>query len=597
MLNRSLARIISKFLFKGIIPGRPQNYARPHYFLPCNQTFDNDSCKKFNRLKFWSYVSIAAAQVVLGTSLWGWGTKKTLAAENIVLSYGALEFAVSVDALETYAETGNLEGALKSYADLLTPEQLKQLRVGLITDADFDHLAIAQFLYSYQGEKILERVSRVIKTQAHRPGDLAIRSALILAAADSEGGGLSPLNVLKKFPTKTLRIDSRQGFELFKRLSRVVQNNNQAIAAVENTAIEERRQQEITAPGVRDLDLLVPGGIRYEKKSLTMKDVEQRYPSGKLRDRVFALDLYLPKIQTKELLPLVVISHGLGSDLTTFAYLAKHLASHGFAVAVPEHPGSNASQIESLLTGLDSDVTPPQELIDRPLDIKFLLDRLAKDYGKRIDTNNVGAIGQSFGAYTTLAIAGAELNWSTLSTDCDDIQNSWNLSLLIQCLAWQIPQEDTSISLKDERITSAIAINPLTSAVFGKENLSQVDIPLMIVSGSADPITPALSEQIIPFSWLTTPNKYLVLLKGGTHFSTLNESAGSIPVPETAIGPSPKIAQAYMKQLALAFFGLYVLDRPKYVSYLNAEYGRVISKRKMPLSLIQFLDTQSLKLK
>ena len=112
-----------------------------------------------------------------------------------------------------------------------------------------------------------------------------------------------------------------------------------------------------------------------------------------------------------------------------------------------------------------------------------------------------------------------------------------------------------------------------------------------------DRVTPPLPEQIIPFTWLTTPKKYLVLLKGGTHFSTLDESTGSIPVPETAIGPDPRIAHAYIKQLSLAFFGTYTQNRPKYASYLNSEYGHVISKKKMPLSLIQSLDPQSLKLK
>ena len=549
-----------------------------------------------NELRLWSYLSVGVIQIALSVGFWGLNAKKAQAAEKIVLSYGALEFAISVDSLETYAKTGKLEGALKSYADLLTPGQLEQLRVGLISDADFNHLAIAQFLYSYQGEKILERVSRVIKTQARQPGFFALRSALILAAADRQNGGLSPLNILQKFPTKTFRVDSRQGLELFKDLSRVVQENATAIAAVEQAAMQQRSKEVTVAPRVRDLNLLIPGGIRYKKQSLMMEDVEQQYPSGKLRDRIFPVDLYLPEIKTKKLLPLIVISHGLGGDLTTFAYLAKHLASHGFAVAVPEHPGSSASQIEALLTGFDNDVTPPQELIDRPLDIKFLLNRLEKDYGDRIDTNNVGMVGQSFGAYTTLALSGAKLNWSTLTTECDNIQNSWNLSLLIQCLAWQIPEADTAISLKDERIKSAIAINPLTSAIFGQESLSKINIPLMIISGSSDPVTPALSEQIIPFTWLTTPEKYLVLVKGGTHFSTLNESAGSIPVPETAIGPDPKIAQNYVKQLGLAFFGTNIQNKQKYATYLNSEYGYVISKRKIPLSLIQFLDPQSLKL-
>lgn len=542
-----------------------------------------------NQLRLWSYLAVGAFQIGFAASLWSYGTKNAWGAESIVLNYGALEFSVSVDSLETYATTGRLEGALRSYADFLTPEQLERFKVGLTTDANFDHLAIAQFLYSYQGEKILERVSRVIKTDARQPGFYAIRSALILAAADRENGGLTPLNVLKKFPTDTLRIDSSQGFEIFKDLSRIVQKNSQAIAAVEQSALEERGNRAIVAPEVRDLDLLMPGGYRYDKQTLTLEDTS--------RDRSFPLDLYLPEIPTTESLSLIIISHGLGSDLTTFAYLAQHLASHGFAVAVPEHPGSSASQIESLLTGLDSDVTPPEELIDRPFDITFLLDELARDYGRQIDTNNVGIIGQSFGAYTTLAVAGAGLNWSTLTRDCSDFRDSWNLSLLIQCLALQTPDVDTDIVLKDERIKAAVAINPLTSSVFGPENLARIDVPVMIVSGSADPITPALSEQIIPFTWLETAQKYLVLLKGGTHFSTLNESAGSIPVPPQAIGPDPKIAQNYMKQLALAFFGTYIQDRPKYASYLNAEYGNTISKRKMPLSLIKVLDPEALQLK
>ena len=536
--------------------------------------------------KLWSF-ALSTLQVGFCAGLWIAVGKKAVGAEDIVLSYGPLEFAVSVDSLETYATTGKLTGALKSYADFLTPEQLEQFQVGLTTSAEFDHLAIAQFLYSFQGEKILERVSQVIGTNARQPGFYAIRSALILAAADPEG--LTPLNVLKKFPTDTLRVDSREGFEIVKNLSQVVQRNTQAIAAVERESSLEREAIATDVPQFRNLNLLIPGKYPYRLQKLTMRDTQ--------RDRTFPVELYLPKTQSDRPLPLVVISHGLGSDLTTFAYFAKHLASHGFAVAVPEHPGSSARQIEALLSGLDSNVTPPEELIDRPLDIKFLLDRLDEQFGNEIDTNNVGMFGQSFGAYTTLALAGAELNWNTLDRDCSELDNSWNLSLLLQCLALQIPEADADINLKDERIKAAIAINPLTSSVFGRESLSKIDIPVMLISGSADPITPALPEQIIPFTWLTTPNKYLALLKGGTHFSTLNESAGSIPVPPQAIGPDPKIAQDYVKQLGLAFFGAYVTDGPLYANYLNAEYGAVISKEDLALNLIGTLDPSLLGLK
>lgn len=541
--------------------------------------------------KIWSFLAVGLLQLGCYVGLESFFEQKAVAAEKIILNYGALEFAVSVDSLETYANTGKIEGELKSYADFLTPEQLAQFKVGLTTSADFSHLAIAQFLYSFQGETILKRASQVIKTKARQPGFYALRSALILAAADQDSG-LTPLNVLQKFPTNTLRVDSRQGFEMFKNFSKVVQSNTLAIASVEQQAIRERQDLAALATEgqkVRNMRLLIPGKYAYRRQQLTMND--------RNRDRTFPVDLYFPKTMGEQKLPLIVISHGLGSDLSTFAYFAKHLASHGFAVAVPEHPDSNASQIEALLSGLENDLTPPEELINRPLDIKFLLDRLAHSFGDKIDVENVGMIGQSFGGYTALALAGAEINWNSLEQDCPNLDSSWNLSWLIQCLGLQIPLIVTEGELKDHRIKAAIAINPLVSSIFGQESLSKIDIPVMFISGSSDPVTPALPEQINPFTWLTTPEKYLVLLKGGTHFSTLDESSGSIPVPKKAIGPSPKIAHDYLRQLGLAFFGKHITHQEAYDNYLNAEYGAVISRKNFPLRFVESLNPDFLELK
>jgi predicted dienelactone hydrolase len=465
-----------------------------------------------------------------------------------------------------------------------------------VSRVDITPLAIAQFLYSAQGETILQRMSQIITTRAGQPGFYAIRAALIKAAAAPEG--LTLLNVLREFPTYGIRIDTARGFRVVNQLSNLIRQTQMAIAAVERQANAEASEQIAQASGspvvspllktsmfARMPDLRQPGPVKYSTQSLTLNDIR--------RNRTFLVDLYLPAQATGKPAPIIVISHGLGSDRQTFAYLASHLASYGFAVAVPEHPGSNAEQIQQLINGLASEVTPPSELIDRPLDIKFLLDELGSLYGGQLNLQQVGVLGQSFGGYTALALAGAKLNFEQLRKDCDPSNDSLNLSLLLQCRALVLPPIDYQLS--DERVKAAIAINPVNSTIFGQSQLSQIKVPLMLIAASDDTVAPALAEQIQPFIWLNTPSKYLVLLQDGTHFSTLAQSSGGVPVPPEAIGPSPELAQNYMKALSLAFFETYIANRAEYEVYLRASYAQFISQYPLPLSLVQSLTQEQLK--
>ncbi|MDZ4870900.1 MAG: hypothetical protein CLLPBCKN_000288 [Chroococcidiopsis cubana SAG 39.79] len=79
---------------------------------------------------------------------------------------------------------------------------------------------------------------------------------------------------------------------------------------------------------------------------------------------------------------------------------------------------------------------------------------------------------------------------------------------------------------------------------------------MTIASSSEDKVAPALPEQILPFTWLTARNKYLLLLAGGTHFSAADKSdPGSepLPIPESVIGPDPALARGYLGAWSVAF--------------------------------------------
>ncbi|MCA1993250.1 MAG: alpha/beta hydrolase [Coleofasciculus sp. S288] len=519
-----------------------------------------------------------------------------LGAERIYIYYGPIEFSLPIAALDTYAREGKIEQVLAAYTNYLTPEQLEQLREVLVARVDVTPVAIAQFLYSPQGIIILERLSEVIQTKAGQPGFYAIRAALIKAAAHPEG--LTILNVLREFPTYGIRINSARGFAIIDDLSNLIRQSEMAIAVVQQQArAEAAAETEFSfagQPGVAfslEQDLRQPGLIPYRMQTLRITDIR--------RNRTFLVDLYLPTPSNPlpgegagGAAPVIVISHGLGSDRQTFAYLARHLASYGFAVAVPEHPGSNATQIQALIDGLASEAAPPSEFINRPLDVKVLLDELQRLFGNQLDLERVGVLGQSFGGYTALALAGASINFEQLQKDCARLNDSLNLSLLLQCRAEELAI--TEDNLQDERVKGAIAINPVGSSLFGETEFGNIKVPMMLIAGSDDTVAPALPEQIQPFTWLTTPNKYLVLVENGTHFSVLEESSGSVPVPSSVIGPEPALAREYIQALSVAFFKTYTANNSEYRPYLSASYAEYLTQLPIPLSLVQSLTLEQL---
>ncbi|GDX81886.1 hypothetical protein LBMAG42_36970 [Deltaproteobacteria bacterium] len=95
--------------------------------------------------------------------------------------------------------------------------------------------------------------------------------------------------------------------------------------------------------------------------------------------------------------PLVLMSHCHGCTRFSTASVAVHLASHGFVVVAPDHPGDTLfDSLAGALLPLDASTLALREAdlthaLDAALDGTFALD---------IDPARVGAFGHSFGAVT-----------------------------------------------------------------------------------------------------------------------------------------------------------------------------------------------------
>jgi predicted dienelactone hydrolase len=521
------------------------------------------------------------------------------AAERLTLSYGLLERSITLQTLEKYADSGELDNDLYVYTRYVKPEQRDQLRKSLRLKSDLSPVAVSQFLYSPQGDILLKRLGQLIQPESRDNGSLAIRAALVLAADDPDG--LTPLTVLKRFPTRGIRVDLQKTLALVSELDAIVGRTNRVSKAIAKQADADAIAAPLTNPALI-AKLGNRGKLRWAKQRLNLLDNGRVTVTGFVKPRAFLADLYLPVTGSlagrSRKVPLIVISHGLGSNITTFQYLAEHLASYGFAVAVLEHPGSNTKQMQALVKGLAAEAATPSEFVDRPLDVKFLLDELQRRGLGNVDLTRVGMLGQSFGGYTSLVLSGAPINFPRIEESCTTEQqvNTFNISLLLQCRAGTLPKKD--YKLADSRIAAAIAINPITSVVLGETGLRQIEVPTMIVTGNADTVAPSLPEQIVPFSWLGSRDRYLVQVDRSTHFSFLGEEEKGndpLPVPAEILGPTPEVTRQYMRALTVAFFRTHLLNQPGFRQYLTAAYGRAITQDPLRLDIIKSIDGGILK--
>ena len=521
----------------------------------------------------------------------------TFSADEIIFTYGFFERTITIEDLAAFANGQGLSPQLQLYAEALQLSEADlEAAQQLLTDpADLGVVAMAQFLYTTQGELLLTTLSEVLQTPARQqPGFRAIRSALILAAADDENG-LTILNFLRKFPTPGIRIDVSQALGIAGTISETVDQAERAIALVEAAAVTESTK---TANTTLAGQILVDAGAAY---TVTKQPLNLAF-------RRIEATLFLPQATSKsplpETIPVIVISHGLGDERASYEYLAEYLAGRGFAVATLDHPGSNSEQIASLLSGLSPDLVDTQEFLNRPGDVSALLDEIEQfalqsaTFRQRLNTQNVGVVGQSFGGYTALTLAGASFNPEILETACGPQRIYLNPSLLLQCQARDVTTAETP-SLTDSRVKAILLVNPIGSQIFGPSGYAQIERPVMVVSAAADTVAPSLPEQIKPFTWLQTPDRYLVLINDTTHFSVIANRptiAPSIDIPSELLGANPPMAQQYLEKLSLAFFRRHLEADIRYNDVLTARYvkAHIEEPALQPLSLIRDLTPEAL---
>lgn len=247
------------------------------------------------------------------------------------------------------------------------------------------------------------------------------------------------------------------------------------------------------------------------------------------RQRPVPVRLYLPRAPASgaSTLPLIVFSHGIGGSRRGYSWLGRHVAAQGIASLHLQHVGSDrtlwSGSVFSLVGRLQ-DAAQADEALARARDFRFALDTLLQgELGERFDRRRIVAAGHSYGANTTLLVAGA-----------------------------RVEQGGQVLPLRDERVRAAIVMSapPFYGEPDPRRILETVTVPTLHVTCTEDIIRipgyySGFEDRLRVFEATGSARKWLAVYEGGSH-SMFTDRSGT----GGALNPQAKRAT---QELALAF--------------------------------------------
>lgn len=233
--------------------------------------------------------------------------------------------------------------------------------------------------------------------------------------------------------------------------------------------------------------------------------------------------------------PLVIVSPGFLLGRTNYVWLTEHLASHGFVVIAPEHH----EQLDETLSDFS------KSSILRPEDITEVLDYVDAEvndsglFAGLIDTEQVAVVGHSLGGYTSLTIAGAQMDFAYITDLCAEAEqagdpNAWLCGLILpyasdmaELAGFDLVSEGLWQSMDDGRVDVIIPMAG-DAYMFGDAGLANISIPVMAIGGTADTGTPYAWGTQPTFDYVSSENKILVGLENAEHM-IFGSTCGALP--------------------------------------------------------------------
>lgn len=288
------------------------------------------------------------------------------------------------------------------------------------------------------------------------------------------------------------------------------------------------------------------------KTTFNTETIDTSFTYGPIK-RSVPLRIYLPN--TDEPTPVILFSHGLGGSRQASPFLGAHWSERGYCVVFMQHAGSDRNVIKdaprfqkrNALKNAANRESAKQRINDVHATIDQLtqLNRSPGQLRNRLNLDQIGMSGHSFGAMTTQAVSGQS-----------DAQNDQTTA--------------------DIRIKAAIAMSP--SMPLGSRRskpFAMVKIPWLLMTGTDDdsPVNrwvDAASRRKVFQALPTAGHFYELVLNDGNHFIF-----GGRSIRKGASSQSNQ-QQRSIKAISTAFWDAYLKQDSSARSWLKGDAAKSI---------------------
>ncbi len=180
-------------------------------------------------------------------------------------------------------------------------------------------------------------------------------------------------------------------------------------------------------------------------------------------------------------LPLVVLSHGTGGELTGHSDTALALAAAGFVAAAPTHTGDNPRDHSRVL-----------DIADRARQLRTVIGfMVSRWHPGMVDASRIGAFGFSAGGFTVLVAAGGTPDFRLIGPHCAAHPAFFDCRLIGSHGQATAAAPPPSAFVHDVRIRAIVVAAPALGFTFTRQGLAAVTVPVQLWRAVEDSILPS----------------------------------------------------------------------------------------------------------